>query len=114
MSKVAKRGVKYLFNIDVVVFTSHRETMPLTLLEAMAMKKPIIAVNIPSYISILEDNSGLLVDRKDLSQAILSLSNSPDLCKKLAKNAGELVRKKYDIINTINATNNLYRNVIEK
>lgn len=51
----------YIMKADCVVLPSYREGMPLSLLEASAMAKPIIATNVPGCRDIITDgNNGFL------------------------------------------------------
>ena len=71
----------YLCAADIFAFTSYREGMPNSLLEAMAMGVPAIAFSIPPVVEI-ESNTGALVlvppfDSKLFSEALLRLAASP-------------------------------------
>jgi len=73
---------EYLCAADIFAFTSHREGMPNSLLEAMAMGVPSIAFAIPPVLEI-EAGTGALVKVPPLnshlfSEAILGLAASPD------------------------------------
>ncbi len=63
--------------IDVLVNTSRSEAMPLTMLEAMSCKKPIIAYDIDELSQIIEHNkSGYLIENFDdraYAQSIVKL-----------------------------------------
>jgi glycosyltransferase involved in cell wall biosynthesis len=84
---------KELSTLDVFVLPSFSEGCPLSLLEAMASSKAIIASNLPSISEIVRhEKEAVLVnpyDIDELSQAILLLSRNPDLRAKLGCNAFE-------------------------
>ena len=66
----------YIYNSNCVVLPSYREGTPKSLMEAMAMSKPIIATNVAGCIEVLEDNkNGYLCE----------VRNSQDLAKKMIK-----------------------------
>ncbi|MDG6998884.1 MAG: glycosyltransferase family 4 protein [Nitrososphaerota archaeon] len=78
----ARRDVPSLLQaIDVYVIPSYTEGSPLSLLEAMASGKAIIASNIPSIREVLDEESGALFinpsDVVGLEHAILDLSAKP-------------------------------------
>lgn len=80
---------------DIMVFPSKVEGLPLTLLEASAAKRPIIASNISGFNEFIshEDN-GLLFrcdDEKDLREKIIRLRNEPATCEKVSENAYQRV-----------------------
>ena len=92
--------LKWLSKADAFILNSLSEGLPGVLIEAMAAKVPCIATNIPGNNElIIQDKSGLLVNEKspqELAYAIEYLFTHPDLAKKMAANAFELVFKKYD------------------
>lgn len=59
---------------DCFVFSSNHEGQPMTLLECLALNRPIIATNIPGNKSVLGNNKGLLVENSinGLKNGILS------------------------------------------
>ncbi len=77
------------------VLPSHREGLPVSLLEAAACGRPMIATDAPGCREIvIEDQTGLLVPIEDptaLAQAIMKLATSPPLRARYGKAARELV-----------------------
>ncbi len=73
--------------IDVLVITSHEESMPLVAIEGMFMAKPIIANSVGGIPEILKNGINvILVNTKnpeELSDAILKLINQDDLRKEM-------------------------------
>ena len=56
----------YIMKADCIVLPSYREGMPLSLLEASAMAKPIIATNVPGCRDIITDgNNGFLCETRN-------------------------------------------------
>jgi glycosyltransferase involved in cell wall biosynthesis len=80
------------------VLPSHREGLPVSLLEAAAYGRPMIATDAPGCREIvIEDQTGLLVPIEDpaaLAQAILKLATSPQLRTRYGKAARQLVVSK--------------------
>lgn len=68
---------------DIFTLPSHREGLPLSILEAMAMKKPVITTNIRGCREeVIHGENGFLVEKKDTAQLyerLLQLVNSKEL-----------------------------------
>lgn len=102
MSRVRFLGVRkdiprLLKTADIVVQYSFFEGFGITVVEAMASGKPVVASNVPGLSQVVE-GTGYLVDIKDskeLAKAILSLRNE-DVYKELAQKSLER-SKKYTI-----------------
>jgi glycosyltransferase involved in cell wall biosynthesis len=75
------RGLEFLESLDIVVMPSRWEGSPLTLFEAMALQKPIVATDIPGISEVLRGTgAGLLVrpdHADDLARAIARLIDDP-------------------------------------
>jgi teichuronic acid biosynthesis glycosyltransferase TuaC len=73
---------EYLSAADIFAFPSHREGMPNSLLEAMAMGVPAVAFAIPPVVE-LDNHSGALLtvpplDTQSFARAIVQLAASPE------------------------------------
>jgi glycosyltransferase involved in cell wall biosynthesis len=98
-------GITWLGHVDdivsfwrschVAVLPSHREGLPVSLLEAAACGKPLIATDAPGCREIvLEDQTGLLVPIEDppaLAEAIARLAQSKELRARYGAAARQLV-----------------------
>ena len=86
--------------LDVLVFPSLAEGTPLTMFEALAMGKPIVATDADGLIDVLTDRKDALVVPKAnaaaLASAINTLLDSPDLAAQLAAEARQ-TGARYDI-----------------
>ncbi len=86
--------------MDVFVLPSYREGLPISLLEAMAEKRAIVATDIRGCREEIENGkSGILVPIKNsekLAKAIIFLFNNPDKAKEFGENARLTVEKYFN------------------
>jgi glycosyltransferase involved in cell wall biosynthesis len=77
--------------MDIFVLPSLNEGLPMTILEAMAASRPVIATRVGAIPTVIKDGeNGLLVDARDtdgLRNAIASLLSDPDRCRRLGDQA---------------------------
>jgi glycosyltransferase involved in cell wall biosynthesis len=82
-----------LYASDLLAFPSRAEAMPRTILEAMAMKTPIIASDVDGIPELVNNGeTGLLFSRNDkegLLKAILRLYAEPELRKNMSESGSE-------------------------
>lgn len=90
---------KYLSAMDVFVLPSYREGFGNVILEAMAMKTPVICTNIPGPTDIVvHELNGLLVEKKDdvnIAKSIELLFNDIELTRKMVENGYKIIYEKY-------------------
>lgn len=82
--------------IDIGIFTSSLEGMPVSAIEMMAMGKPVVAFTIPAFDEIINDGvNGYMVKMGDITSfcdKIYHLSHDTDTLSKLGENAIENVQ----------------------
>jgi glycosyltransferase involved in cell wall biosynthesis len=92
--------VNYLKFIDILLFTSDWEGMPLSMWEAMANQVPVVAPDVGGFREILEENDcGLIYEPgnlKDAEEKILQLINDEQLRTKLGQNGKSAIEAKYN------------------
>ena len=133
---IAKNKVKALDLHDQITFTGNRKDIPrllslidifclpsfweglsLGLLEAMAMKKAIIASRVDGTSEvIIHRQNGLLFDSGNelqLSSLLLELSENTDLCKSLGENAFKTVCEHHSVDTMVKSLEEEYLNIIE-
>jgi glycosyltransferase involved in cell wall biosynthesis len=97
---------------DVFVLPSLWEGLPLALLEAAAMGKPIVATDIDGVREVIQDGqTGILVppgDPEKLAQAVLRLLQNKDLAHKLGENARTTILAAFTLSRMIEETERLY------
>jgi glycosyltransferase involved in cell wall biosynthesis len=90
-----------LSEADIFVQPSVREGLPQALLEAMAAGKPVVATDVSSHASVLEDGRcGMLVPPNDpaaLEEALVRLATDPATAAGLGRVAALRVRERYSL-----------------
>ena len=79
--------------LDIVVLPSRKEAMPVTLIEAMAAGRPVVATRVGAVDQVVaHGETGLLVDRGDwhgFTQALLCLVNDPAMAATMGQRGRE-------------------------
>jgi glycosyltransferase involved in cell wall biosynthesis len=105
-----------LAETDLFVLSTHKEGLPIALLEAMEAGCPIIATDITSISTIITDGvNGLLVPMNDadaLAELIIKLIENPDLAAELSRNARGLIKGRFDIMDTVRRYEALFEDLI--
>ena len=98
--------------LDVAVFSSDREAMPLATIEAMAAGKAIVATEIDGTRDLIRDGEqGLLVPTRNpgaLANAVARLLEDRELRERFGVRAKERQRRELDIQGTVRAFERLY------
>ena len=88
-------------SLDILVCASYEEAFPVSILEAMAMKKAIVSTNVNGIPEAIEhENSGLLVEPKssqELADSVVRLLSDADLRNQLATNAMHRVQNNFSV-----------------
>jgi glycosyltransferase involved in cell wall biosynthesis len=98
----ATRDVRpYLAGCTVYVLPSYREGVPRTVLEAMAVGRPIITTDAPGCReTVIDGESGFLVPPRDpaaLAATMLRFCKEPALARVMAERAHVRARAKFDV-----------------
>jgi glycosyltransferase involved in cell wall biosynthesis len=106
----------FLSALDVFVTPTLREGLSISLLEAMAAEKPIVASSIPQNREVIEDGvTGLVVPTKDplaIARAIARFTKAPELARGCAQAARQRVLDGYTLERTLEVTWALYRDLV--
>lgn len=106
----------YLAAFDVFALTSRSEGMPLSILEAWAAGKPVVASRVGGVPQLVEDGrTGILFppgDEARLAEALARLLADPDAARRLGRAGSEEVRARYDLAAMAAAYDRHYRNAI--
>jgi len=104
--------------LDAVALTSLNEGLGIALLEAMVMKKPVVASNLGGIPEIVEDGViGYLVPPRDpfsLADRILKIIRDPETAKIMGENGYKKIISSFSIEDKIEALESLYKDLLEK
>lgn len=107
-----------LKDIDIFVLPSFTEGLPNVLLEAYALRKPVVATNVGGNPEIvLDGETGFLVSAQDtegLAEYILRLAEDPDLRKEMGKKGYKYIKESFNFDIQTQKIKDLYLNVYEK
>ncbi len=99
-------------SLDVAVLPSYREAQGLTILEAMALSRPVVASNVGGIPEMIEDGrTGLLVRPHDptaLADAILRLLRDHPLADTLARAGHDMVHDRFCVELMVRAVESIY------
>ncbi len=97
---------------DVAVLPSYREAQGLTILEAMALSRPVVASNVGGIPEMIEDGvNGLLVPPHDppaLADAIVRLLTNHQLADMVGRAGHDTVHDRFCVQLMVNAVQELY------
>jgi len=100
-AKDREKAFDYIKQCDVFALTSLAEGIPVSLMEAMSLKKPVISTKINGIPELIQDSiSGLLCDPAnidDIYQGLRKLYYNESLRKKMGEKALLKVRSEYDM-----------------
>jgi glycosyltransferase involved in cell wall biosynthesis len=98
--------------LDLFVLSSLREGLPNVLLEAMAMRVPVVATKVAGVPKLLTDgDTGLLCEPADepgLTASIRSAVTNKDLRLRLAHSARDLIERRYSFARRMNQEKAIY------
>src|SRR5262245_4477203 len=106
----------FLSALDVFVTPTLREGLSISLLEAMAAAKPIVASSIPHNREVIEEGvTGLVVPTSNplaIARAIARFATDTELARVCAQAARQRVLDQYTLKRTLDATWALYRDAV--
>jgi glycosyltransferase involved in cell wall biosynthesis len=94
-----ENAMQYISNFDAYVISSLTEGLPITLLESMLAKTPVVSTNVGGIPDVIRnEKEGLLVpscQSEILSNAITRIYEDRNLAERLVKNAYERIHEHY-------------------
>ncbi len=107
----------FLSCFDIFVLPSIKEGLPNSLLEAMAMGKPIVAAKVGGIPEVLQNGTtGLIVPPRDpesLAKAIKSLIDDEHRAKNIGNAARKFILENYSIKSTVQKWQTLYISILK-
>ncbi len=107
-----------LFSSDVFCLPSLWEGFPIALLEAMAMRKAVIATEVDGSVEIIKNKkNGILIKPQNiemLADAIKELINNNALRKELSEAAQQTILNDFDVKKMTKKIEDVYTNVLSK
>jgi glycosyltransferase involved in cell wall biosynthesis len=101
--------------MDIVCLPSLFEGMPLTVIEAAAMARPVVATAVDGTPEVVRDGrTGRLVPPADppaLAQALLELLRDPERARRMGQAARDWALLRFDLDRQVAATAHVYRRV---
>ena len=108
-------AISYINAMDIFVLLSEREGLPRVILEAMLMKKPVVAANIAGPTELVADGkTGYLIPLgkfEDAASAVAKLVISPALRKEMGMNGYHRVIKEFTIDNYIQGVEKIFEEI---
>lgn len=109
---------RILAAMDIYVQTSSNEGLSLSILEAMAAGKPIVATNVGGNSEIIKNEvSGLLIPNgtiDEIVKAISKLLDHPQLREHLSSEGLKLIQKDFSLDSMVGGYRKLYESVISE
>jgi len=106
----------YLKQMDMLIFTSDHEGLPMTLLEAMALRVAIMSRELITIKQVLNNgDSGFFIDSErpeDFANKIAVILENKSLAKENADQARHILQNKYSINSNISHYTQLYERLI--
>jgi glycosyltransferase involved in cell wall biosynthesis len=101
--------------IDVLALPSLHEGMPLTVIEAAAAGRPVVATAVDGTPEVVrEGETGSLVPPADpaaLARALLAMLGDPDAAARMGREASRWAHERFDVDAHVEATARVYREV---
>jgi len=114
-----RKDVERIFaDLDLVVLSSLSEGTPVTLIEAMAAGKPVVATRVGGVPDLIRDGeTGVLVPPRDaaaLAQAMIALLHDAERRHRLGAAARRSVYPEYEVARLVDRTRRLYDQVLRR
>ncbi len=105
-------------SMDVFVMSSRHEGIPMGLLEAMALRRPIVVTSVGGLTEVIENGvSGRLVtpgDEQELARGCLELLSNPELASRMGEAAYTRVTDRFSTSTLKQQMTDLYHQVAER
>lgn len=107
-----------IYSLDVIVHPSYaNEGVPQVILQALAMKKPVVASNITGIREVIFNyKTGLLVEPKnkwEIAEKVIELYNNKDLRIRLGEEGEKLVKNNFSIESMLSKLETIYHKLFQ-
>jgi glycosyltransferase involved in cell wall biosynthesis len=110
-------ALSFIAAADVYVNPADHEGLPVTILEALALERPVVATAVGGVPSVVRDGeTGILVQPQqpaELAVAISGLLQDPSYAQHLAEQGGRLVGEEYGLESMVRAFEQVYSEVLD-
>jgi len=107
---------EFYHQIDIFINTSLHEGIPMSVLEAMAAAKPVIAPRVGGFKEVIDDGvDGFLIDRRTpqkFAEICKFLADKPDLRIKMGEAARRKIEKSFSMESMAGGYVKLYRELV--
>ncbi|OHY77571.1 glycosyltransferase family 4 protein [Priestia aryabhattai] len=102
---------------DVFVLTSNYEGLPISIIEAMSLEKPLIVSDVGGVRELIDKNGFLIAkgknEIKNIGKAIVQLTSDDRLRVEMGGNSLSIFQNKFTLEQCVNNTEKIYKNYIE-
>ena len=109
---------RLLQTATIMVLPSYGENMPISVLEAMAARMPVIATRVGALPEVLDEGkAGILIEpgeQKALAKAIVQLLDDPQAASQMGKVAGARAQSLWDVKSIAQRVVDLYQEVLSR
>jgi len=108
--------VERLRTSTIMVLPSHGENMPISVLEGMAARVPVVSTRVGAIPEVLDEgNAGLLIEPGDweaLAESINRLLDDPVLAERIGEAGGQRARELWDVKRIAERVDELYQELL--
>ncbi len=106
-------GYRLLTYADVFVLMSHFEGLPMSIIEAMSMRKPIVASDVGGISELLNGENGFAVknDADEFAEKIRFLLDNPKRYDSMSHNARLMYEKYFTVNQMVSSYNDIYNEI---
>ena len=105
-------------DLDCAVLTSNSEGTPVSLMEALSARCPVVATDVGDVKEVVEDQeTGYLVESNNieaLSNAIISVLHNPDKAQRMSEQGRQIVTSKFASSRLVSDVRKLYMELLQE
>ena len=109
---------RWLRCFDIYILSSFQEGLPISLLEAMSLGRPVVASEIEAVKEVIQPGKNGITfpagNIKALARAIIELLNNPGLAESLGKEAQKTIEREYSLSRMVEEYQKLYLELWER